>query len=173
MQQTTFNEVYDRHVRMVYNLCMNYLHNPQDAEEATQDVFMKVHEGLSKFRGEAAVRTWIYRVAINTSLDHIKARKRKKRSFLGRLGLVDDHVDRLSGSEFDHPGVALENKEATAKIFECIDRLPSQQRTALLLKATEGMGQMEIAEVMGVTVKSAEALLARGKQKLKQDLTKD
>jgi len=92
MQSSTFNEVYDRHVRMVYNLCMNYLHNAQDAEEATQDVFLKVHEGLSKFRGEAALRTWIYRVAINTSLDHIKARKRKKRSFLGMLGLVDDHA---------------------------------------------------------------------------------
>jgi len=173
MQSPTFNEVYDHHVRMVYNLCMNYLYNPQDAEEATQDVFMKVHEGLSKFRGEAAIRTWIYRVAINTSLDHIKARKRKKRSLLGMLGLVDDHAERLPGSEFDHPGVALENREATAKVFEHIDRLPAQQRTALLLKATEGMGQMEIAEVMGVTVKSVEALLARGKQKLKQDLAKD
>ncbi|MBP6313203.1 MAG: RNA polymerase sigma factor [Flavobacteriales bacterium] len=173
MKHSTFNEVYDRHVRMVYNLCMNYLHNRQDAEEATQDVFLKVHEGLAEFRGDAAMRTWIYRVAINTSLDHIKSRKRKKRSFLGLIGLVDDHADRLQGSEFDHPGVALENKEATAKVFERINGLPSQQRTAMLLRATEGMGQMEIAEVMGVTVKSVEALLARGKQKLKQDLAKD
>ena len=91
--------------------------NPQDAEEASQDVFVKVYEGLSKFRGEAAIRTWIYRVAINTCLDHIKARKRKKRSFLGIIGFVDDHVDRLTSSEFDHPGVALEDREATAKVL--------------------------------------------------------
>lgn len=158
---------------MVYNLCLNYLHNPQDAEEATQDVFVKVHDGLSKFRGDAALLTWIYRVAINTSLDHLKARKRKKRSFFGMLGFTDDAAERVPGSEFDHPGLVMENKEATERVFRSIEKLPGQQQTALLLKATEGMGQSEIAEVLGVSVKAVESLLSRAKQKLKQDLAKD
>ena len=72
----TFMEVYHRHARMVYNLCLNYLHGREDAQEATQDVFLKVHKRLTGFKGDASVSTWIYRITINTCLDRLKARKR-------------------------------------------------------------------------------------------------
>ena len=101
---TEFKQVYDRHARMVFNLCLNYLQNPQDAEEVTQDVFVKAHEGMGEFRGEAAMRTWIYRIAINACLDRIKAAKRAKRSVWSMLGFSGDETERIAGSNFDHPG---------------------------------------------------------------------
>ena len=82
-----FKQIYDLHVHMVFNLCLNYLQNRQDAEEVTQDVFVKVHDGMGTFRGEAALRTWIYRIAINSCLDRLKAAKRAKRSVWRIAGL--------------------------------------------------------------------------------------
>lgn len=165
-----FKNVYDRHVRMVFNLCLNYVQNREEAEEVTQDVFVKVYDGLGEFRAEAAVRTWIYRIAINCCLDHVKARKRKKRSLFNLFRSHDDLAEQVPGSAFDHPGVQLEHREATERIFQGINALPEQQRTALLLKTMEGLSQNEVAEVMGVSAKAVESLLSRARRKLEDDL---
>lgn len=166
----SFKQVYDRHARMVFNLCLNYLQNRQDAEEVTQDVFVKVHAGMGTFRGEAAMRTWIYRIAINSCLDRMKAAKRAKRSVWRMLGFTGDEVERIAGSDFEHPGVALEQREATQRIFLQINALPVQQRTALLLKTLEGLSQNEVAEVLGVSAKAVESLLSRARQQLRKDM---
>ena len=165
-----FKEVYDRHARMVFNLCLNYLQNRQDAEEVTQDVFVKVHDGMSEFRGEAALRTWIYRIAINSCLDRLKAAKREKRSVWRMLGFTSDGTERIAGSNFDHPGVRMEQREATERIFEHINKLPPQQKAALVLKTMEGLSQNEVAEVMGTSAKAVESLLSRARQQLKKDI---
>ena len=67
-------EIYQEHKSMVYNLSLQYVWSAEDAEEITQDVFLKVFESLGKFRSESHLRTWIYRITINTSLDFLKAR---------------------------------------------------------------------------------------------------
>jgi RNA polymerase sigma factor (sigma-70 family) len=168
-QKDEFKELYQRHARMVYNLCLNYLQAKEDAQEATQDVFIKVHERLAGFKGEASLTTWIYRIAINTCLDRLKARKRKKRSLFGWLSLSDEQVER-SASAFDHPGVAMDDREELEKLFAAIDALPAQQRTALLLKTTEDLSQNAIAEVMGLSPKAVESLLSRARAALRARL---
>jgi RNA polymerase sigma-70 factor (ECF subfamily) len=174
-EQMTFTEAYHRHVRMVYNLSLNHLRNAEEASEATQDVFLKVHDKLVTFHGDSALRTWIYRITINTCLDRIKASRRKKRAFFGlTLPIGPDHVV-ADVPLFDHPGVHLERKERMEAVFAHIDRLPDKQRTALLLRATEGLSQNEIGEVMGLSAKAVESLLTRARVNLKQQLdrTKD
>ena len=94
-----FRSLYERHARMVYNLCLYYVQNAEDAQELTQDVFVKVYDQLGSFRGEAAARTWIYRIAINTCLDHLKARKRKKRSLFDLFRSADDRRSATIGPE--------------------------------------------------------------------------
>lgn len=156
---------------MVYNLCLDHLRDPAAAAEATQDVFLKVHGRLHTFKGGAQLRTWIYRIAVNTCLDRIKAARRRKRSFLVRLFTPEaGQVGELPGTM--HPGVELEEREAMAALFAAIDRLPDAQRTALLLKAMEGLPQQEIAAVMGVSEKAVESLLSRARATLRQ-LPKD
>ncbi|MEZ4806665.1 MAG: RNA polymerase sigma factor [Flavobacteriales bacterium] len=168
-----FRSAYDRHARMVFNLCLNYLQNRQDAEEVTQDVFVKVHEGMGEFRGEAAMRTWIYRIAINACLDRIKARKRAKRSVWRAVDFGRSDEGRIADPAFDHPGVRMEQREATERVFEHINSLPTQQRTALLLKTMDGLSQQEVAEVMGTSVKAVESLLSRARQQLRKELGKN
>lgn len=158
---------------MVYNLCLNHLRNTNEAAEATQDVFIKVHDKLAGFKGDSAIRTWIYRVTINTCLDRIKAAKRKKRSFFGiPLSSEERSVEVVV---FDHPGVRLEEREAMERLFAHIDALPASQRTALLLKGTEGLSMEEIAGVMNTSPKAVESLLSRARAALRARLerTKD
>jgi RNA polymerase sigma-70 factor (ECF subfamily) len=169
-QPHEFKQVYDRHVRMVYNLCLNYLQNTEDAQEATQDVFLKVNDGMGTFRGEAAMRTWIYRITINCCLDVVKARKRKKRSLFSLFGPADGEAEKLSSPVFDHPGVQLEMREATERVFALINGLPEKQKTALLLKTMEGLPQTEIAGIMGLSEKAVESLLSRGRDTLRRKL---
>ena len=168
--QDEFRTLYHQHARMVYNLCLNYLRGREDAQEATQDVFVKVHERLSGFKGDASLGTWIYRITINTCLDRLKARNRKKRSLLGWFSLSDEQAERSASLVFDHPGVAAEDREALERLFAVVDELPDQQKTALLLKTTEDLSMSAIAEVMGLSPKAVESLLSRARANLRQRL---
>lgn len=165
-----FKALYDQHVRMVYNVCLNHLRNKDEATEATQDVFLKVHDKLTGFKGDAALRTWIYRITINTCLDRIKAAKRKKRSFFGIS--LSSQERTVEVAVFDHPGVRLEEREAMERLFGHIDALPENQRTALLLKGTEGLSMEQIGEVMGLSAKAVESLLSRARAGLKGRMEK-
>jgi len=162
---SSFRALYDLHARRVYNLCLNHLRNAEEATEATQDVFVKVHEKLPGFKGDSSLRTWIHRIAINTCLDRIKAAKRKKRSIFGISFSSEERT--VEVAVFDHPGVRMEEKERAQQVFRAIDQLPENQRTAILLKATEGMSQQEVAEVMGLSAKAVESLLFRARLNLR------
>ena len=101
--QQAFQELYTLYSSKVYNTAISYAQNEADAEEITQEVFVKIHKYAAQFKGDAAVGTWIYRIAVNTSLTHLK--KKKRFSFLS-FGQTDAHPP-----DFDHPGILLENKE--------------------------------------------------------------
>ena len=76
---SNFKVIYEQHAGMVYNLCLKYLQNSEDAEDITQEVFVTIHNSLHQFKGESKLSTWIYRIAITKSLEFIRAKNRKKR----------------------------------------------------------------------------------------------
>lgn len=162
----TLELLYEKYAKQVYNLALQYVQNSNDAEEITQDVFLAAYQSLDKFRNEANHSTWLYRIAINKSLDFLKAKKRKKRFFwfTGELS-ENDSV------EFDHPGVLIENKEETAFIFSCINELPPNQKTALILHKIEQLPLAEIAGIMELTPKAVESLVQRAKTNLSKKIT--
>jgi RNA polymerase sigma-70 factor (ECF subfamily) len=164
----SFPEVYEKHQHLAYNLCLNYLQNRQEAEEAAQDVFVKVHAKLPGFEGKSSLKTWIYRIAVNHCLDVLKARKRQKR-FAFITGLFgEEEKNHLQLSDFNHPGVLLEDRESLETLFGKINRLPDNQKTALLLRYLDDLPQREIAEVMQLSEKAVESLLQRAKQQLRK-----
>lgn len=164
----SIKELYDEHGGLVYNLCLNYLQNVEDAEEVTQDVFVKIHLKLNSFKQEANIKTWIYRITVNKCLDFLKAKKRKKR--FGFVTPIYDNSESFSYSDFNHPGIRLEHLEATENLLKLINELAPNQKTALMLKAIEGLPQKEIATVMELTEKAVESLLSRAKRNLKEKL---
>ncbi|MCB0534833.1 MAG: RNA polymerase sigma factor [Lewinellaceae bacterium] len=163
-----FEEIYHAHKDMVFNLCLNYLQNQQDAEEAAQDVFVKVYEKQAGFQGTSSLKTWIYRITVNQCLDVLKARKRQKRLGFIKSLFYGENDAALDLPDFDHPGLQLENREALEALFQKINGLPDNQKTAIILKYLDDLPQKEIAEIMQLSVKAVESLLSRGKQNLEK-----
>lgn len=124
-----FKKLYDLFSDKVYNTAISYLQNQQDAEEITQDVFLKIHSKAHTFKGNSAVSTWIYRITINASLNFIKKRDRHYSSSL------DEQT--VQKPDFDHPGILLEKKENAKLLFAAIYTLPDSQKTAFILSFVE------------------------------------
>jgi RNA polymerase sigma-70 factor (family 1) len=166
----SFQQIYEQYKNKVFNTVIGYLQNTEDAEEVTQDVFLEVHRSLDSFEGRSTLSTWIYRIAVNKSLDFLKSKNRKKRfAFISSL-FNDAGELKHDNPDFYHPGVALENKEKSAILFKAINNLPENQKTAFILSKLEGLSYAEISEVMQNSVSSVESLLVRAKQNLQRDL---
>jgi len=164
-----FEFIFYQYQKMVYNLALQYTQNTEDAEEITQDVFVKISQKMDGFKNESSLKTWIYRITINTSLDFLKSKKSNKRSFFGLF--KDDYENRQNEPvDFNHPGVVLEQKEEVMKIFSFINTLPNDQKTAVILLKIEGNSQQEAAEIMNLSQKAVESLFQRAKKNLIQKL---
>jgi len=166
----TLEELYHQYHERVFNLAIHYVQHVEDAEEITQDVFVKVHDKLSSFRGEADVGTWIYRIAINTSLDYLRARKSGKRAFWLRVVSIHGKSKEQEPGNSLHPGITMEHKEALSNLFRAINKLPERQRSAVILLKLEGLSTEEAAKVMQLAPKAMESLFQRAKTQLKNIL---
>ncbi len=162
-----FDDIYNNYGDMVYNVALNYTQNQVEAEDITQEVFIKVHQIFLHFdESKASLKTWIYRIAINQSLDFLKSKKTKKRfGFIVSL-FGDKKEESIDIPHFDHPGIVLENKEAIEKIYHIINQLPENQKTAIILVKLESRPQKEAAEIMNIGIKALESLLVRAKQNI-------
>jgi RNA polymerase sigma-70 factor (ECF subfamily) len=163
-----FRQLYELFKGKVYNTCLSYLQHSNDAEEATQDVFVEVHHSSATYKGTASVSTWIYRIAVNKCLDRIRYNNRQKRfAILSSLFNHDTGALIHDPPNFDHPGIKLENKEKAKVLFQAIWQLPENQKTAFILRQLEGLSQREIAEIMQMGEKAVESLIQRAKANLR------
>ena len=165
-----FKELYEEYKDLVYNLNLHYLQNKEESEDITQDVFIKLFKNIHKYdSSSSSLKTWIYRITINTCLDHIKSKKTSKRfAFITSIFSSDKSLQ--LESSFYHPGIQLEHKQALQKLLQQINQLPEQQKTALILTKIEDRSQQEVAEIMNLSVKAVESLLSRAKNNLKKYL---
>jgi RNA polymerase sigma-70 factor, ECF subfamily len=148
-----FGEIYAQHSRPIYYLALRMLSDPTQAEDATHDVFLKAFRNMKQFRGESAVRTWLYRIAINHCQNLLQTWHR--RTMVNNV--EDDFWDR-SSSGGESPLRALETSELGERIQQTLDRLPEEYRLLLLLVADQELSYDEIGEL---TKQSADAV--RGK----------
>jgi RNA polymerase sigma-70 factor (ECF subfamily) len=147
------------------------MQNTEDTEEVTQDVFVTVYQQLETFENKSTITTWRYKIAINKSLDFLKAKKAKKRfAFMTSIFGDKDGEVKYDQPNFNHPGVLMEQKEELAILFSHINSLPDTQKTALILHKIEGKSQQEIAEIMETSPKAVESLVQRAKTNLKKKL---
>lgn len=158
-----FEEVYDFYSEMVYNIALNYVQHQQDAEEITQDVFIKVYKKKSLFEERSSLKTWIYRITINTSLDFLRSKKR--RPILTALFSSQDNQPEKN--EWRHAGILLEEKEGYDALFNALNQLPEKQKTAIILLKVEGLSQKEASLVLNISVKGLESLFQRAKNNLR------
>ncbi len=145
---------------------MQYVQNIEDAEEITQDVFVKIFDKLHTFKNQSSIKTWIYRITINQSLDYVKAKKAQKRNVFSSLFSLNDEKHRFEPKDFQHPGIELEQKEACQQIFDAINQLSDNQKTVIILLKIESKSQTEVAEIMNLNIKALESLFQRAKKNL-------
>ena len=156
----------------MYNLALHYTQIAEDAEELAQDVFVNIYSNSHRFKGESTIKTWVYKITVNKSLDFIKAKQRKKRRFW--IGAQDIQSPlTLAPTETMHPGVILEEKEAMSLVFAAINELPTRQKTALILLKIEQQSLAEVQEIMGLKPKALESLMQRAKQNLGKKLAQN
>lgn len=169
---SAFKALVDRYQALVINTCYNLLGNRDDAEDVAQEVFFQVYKSAEKFRQEAKISTWLYRIAVNRSLNFMRYNKRS-RWLKGLTSLLEDErkqVTDVPASDSDRPDVALEKKERNVIVKKAIDSLPEKQRAAFVLHKYEGLSYQEIAGIMQRSLSSVESLIHRAKLNLQRKL---
>jgi len=164
----SFEKLVNLYKDRIYNITIGLIQNVEDAEDLTQEVFVEVFDSISDFREDASLNTWLYRIAVNKSLELIRKRSRKKRFRF--MTSIFAETKEMQIPDFEHPGVKLENKERAAILFKAISKLPETQRTAFTLSKIEDFSYKEISEMMKVSIASVESLLFRAKANLKKYL---
>lgn len=159
---------------MVLNTCYRFVLNREDAEDIAQEVFLEAYRSLDSFRQESKLSTWLYRIAVTKSLDHLRKKKRKKRfSSLKRVMGFNDPAEELAlPSSIETPAEVLSGSERTEILQSALDSLPDNQKTAFLLSKYDGYSNQEIADVMQTTVSAVESLVHRAKKNLQKKLEK-
>jgi RNA polymerase sigma factor (sigma-70 family) len=170
--ESQFRTIYDEYKKLVYNLALNYVQHDEDAQDITQEVFVKVYQHYGKHDpATASLKTWIYRIAVNHCLDFIRSKKSKKRfGFITSLFRSETNEPVSETAHFNHPGISAEDKEDLQQLLLRINELPESQKAALILVKIEDRTQKEAAEIMNTTVKAVESLLQRAKQALAKKL---
>ncbi len=167
---TAFAEVMAEHQRMVVQLAMNLLGDRDDALDLSQDVFIRVFRTIGQFRGQSALRTWIYRIAVNQARNRHRFWRRRRRSDQVSLDAhVEAHGDFQCGAETG-PDRILAQKELAARLQGALDALPFDQRTAIVLREVDGLSYDEIAFSLGVAVGTVKSRLTRARQSLRAGL---
>lgn len=145
--KSAFNYIVLRYQKKIYWLIRKFVLDHDDADDITQEVFLKLYKSLVDFRGDSALYTYIYKMAVNYSLNHIK--KNKVQSTQKKD--MDSEVYRLKSNEANSDDV-YDNKINSAIIKEAIGKLPEQQRAVFNLRFYEEMPYDEIAEILGTSV---------------------
>jgi RNA polymerase sigma-70 factor (ECF subfamily) len=168
--ETAFAELVAEHQRMVVQLAMNLLGDRDEALDLSQDVFIRVFRTIGQFRGQSALRTWIYRIAVNQARNRHRFWRRRRRSDQVSLDAhVEAHGDFQCGAE-SGPDRILAQKELAARLTAALNALPFDQRTAVVLREVDGLSYDEIAFSLGVAVGTVKSRLTRARQTLRDRL---
>lgn len=172
-EKEKFRMLVEQYQQMVFRTCMGFLHNKDDADDLTQDIFFQAYQSLSRFKGEAAFSTWLYRIAVNASLN--KVRKSSKNLILQRIdaffGTEKSGEAPFLPSDAEDPENILIRQEHVEWVRRALDSLPENQRTAIVLSKYDDLSQKEIAEIMKTSQGAVEALLQRAKKNLREKLS--
>jgi RNA polymerase sigma-70 factor, ECF subfamily len=168
-----FRTLVERYQLMVFRTCMGFLHDKDDADDLTQEVFIQVYQSLNKFRGDSAFSTWVYRIAVNASLNRV--RKNSRTPIINRLDSLfvtgKEKEISLPANDTEDPESILIRLEKSKWIQAVLDSLPENQRTAIVLSKYDDLSQKEIAEIMKLTEGAVESLIQRAKANLKVKLS--
>jgi RNA polymerase sigma-70 factor (ECF subfamily) len=158
---TAFDEIMVRYERQIYRICYRFVENREDAMDLAQDVFIKAFEHLATFRRESSLKTWLYRIAMNHCINHVK---KHSQEFVE----VTEHT----GSTHSSVQTQLEDREQRDKFRRMVKLLPPKQKAILELRINDQLSYEEIAKMSGRSISTIKASVFFALEKLRK-LVKD
>lgn len=153
--------------KKVFNICYRYLENYDDASELAQEVFIKIYKGISGFKEQSLLSTWIYKITVTTCIDEI--RKRKKYNTVS----IDDTERIIEIVDYDDsPCENIEKQEVKKEILNAINRLNEEHKTVIILRDIQGLSYEEIAQSLDVPLGTIKSRIKRARENIKQYLLK-
>jgi RNA polymerase sigma factor (sigma-70 family) len=168
--EAAFRTLVERYQGRIYRTVLSLLRSPEEAEDVAQEVFVEVHQTIGRFRGEASLSTWLYRLATSRALKNLRRTRTKKRFayFTSLLGF--DHKVLHEPPDHAHPLALLEGQQQLHLLLAQVARLPDQQQVAFSLRHEQELSYEEIAAVLDTTVSAVESLLFRARKTLRHHL---
>lgn len=155
-----FNDIMRQHEDRVFSVCLRIMGNRDQALDATQETFLTTFRKAEQFKGDSALGTWIYRIAVNTCYDLLRKQKRK------RTDPIPEHLDPADHSAED----AVESAALRPELQNALASLPADFRAAVVLSDIEGMGLPDVAEVLDIPVGTVKSRVFRGRRLLAKEL---
>ena len=163
-------ELVAEHQRMVYQLSLNLLNDHNEALDLSQDVFLRVFRTVHSFRGHSSLRTWIYRIVVNQARNRQRWwRRRHKAQQVSLDEHIREHGD-LPETNDSGPDRLVGQKVLAERIRVALERLPFDQKTAIVLREIDGLSYDEIGFSLGIAVGTVKSRLARAREGLRQQL---
>lgn len=155
-----FNQIMRNHEDRVLAVCLRIMGNRDHALDATQETFLTAFRKAGQFKGNSALGTWIYRIAVNTCYDQLRKHKRR------RTDAMPDHFDPADHSAQD----AVDAAAVRPEIQRALDAIPEEFRAAIVLSDIEGLGLPDVAEILGIPVGTVKSRVFRGRRLLAAQL---
>ena len=166
-RREAFDVIVERHRRAVYQLCYRFVGNHEDASDLAQDVFVRAFRSLHTFKGQASLGTWLYRIAVNVSLNKVSARSPR----LVPLDWLVVGDDRRTVSTEESPSEAVLRGERAGQVRAAIAKLPKKQRATLILRVYHDLPHDDIARILGSSVGAVKANFFHALNNLKKLLS--
>lgn len=147
-RREAFDVIVERHRRTVYQVCYRFVNNHEDASDLSQESFVRAWRGLRNFKGQAALSTWIYRIAVNVCLNKVSVKTPDSEPL---------EIDRYEDTRVEDPSLGLVRGERAAAVRRAIAALPEKQRATLILRTYHDMSHQQIADILGSSVGAVKA----------------
>jgi len=171
---TAFDELVAQFERQVYSLCFRLLGDAEEARDAAQETFLKVYRGLGGYRGEAGLKTWIYRIAINQAMNQQRWWRRRRRDETVSLDLKRGETETTLGNLLPGTSESPEQQAIAAErerqVMRALNEIKQEYRVALILREIEELSYEEIAATLAISIGTVKSRIARGRDELRRKI---
>jgi len=154
----------------IFKLVARYISDPSEVLDVTQEAFIKAYKAIDNFRGDSSFYTWLYRIAVNTAKNHLISRGRRVPESDFEISELEQFISKNNAKEYSTPERTLIYDEMEHMLFDIIDDLPSDLKTAIMLREIEGLSYEEIAGVMGCPVGTVRSRIFRARETIERKI---
>jgi RNA polymerase sigma-70 factor (ECF subfamily) len=169
----SFEELIKEYKKIAYNIALKMLKNKEDAEDVSQEALIKVYKSINRFNMDSSFKTWLYRIVVNTCLDHVRKNKENPISIDQPIRSGHDEFYMDVEDNRPTPQEVLETKLTQKMVMDAVNELEEDFKSIIILRDINDLSYEEIAEVLECNIGTVKSRISRGRQKLKEILEKN